>query len=187
MFEKTEIKKPNFTIRMLLNHIHSAKAGDKPSLKAFTHFTLACTHNNEASIGDKLMDLATYLKEPLSLNAEKVINLGSEISPLWGVRLNLGANETAFRNKLSVLFDDLMCHEMNGVRYLWNPTSATEMKCPHITIGSKPEDRNTAQKLVDDAYTFTFERMDYKKIGPNDPHVTIDLAVQNEFPAVKIK
>lgn len=47
MFNKTEIRKPNYTIRMLLSYIHTDKLGETPSLKPFSHFTLACTHNNE--------------------------------------------------------------------------------------------------------------------------------------------
>lgn len=44
MFEKTEIKKPNYTARMLLSRIDSEKAKSPLQLKPFSHFTLACTH-----------------------------------------------------------------------------------------------------------------------------------------------
>lgn len=180
MFERTEIQKPNYTVRILLSHIYSDKTEENPVLKPFSHFTLACTHNNESNISEIFDSLAAYLQGPLSLGASEVVNLGTELKPLWAVRLNLGTNAEDFRMKLSCLFDNVMCHEMNGVRYLWNPMEDQQMKCPHITIGPNAEDQNKAQKLVDDAYTFTFDRIDYKQVGPHDPHVTMDLSVQNE-------
>lgn len=180
LFSNTEVQKPNYTIRMLLSDIQSEKGGDKPKLKPFSHFTLACTYQNEESINEKFALLFNYLQGPLTLSAEEVVNLASEEKPLWAVKLNLGENAEAFRMELSQLFDNIMCHELNGTRYLWNPTGDQQMKCPHITIGPNVEDYNKAKKLVDDEYLFTFDRMDYKQLGPHDPHVTMDLSTQHE-------
>lgn len=175
MFSKTEIQKPNYTIRMLLSDIYSETDEDKPKLKPFSHFTLACTHQSEEGMEVVFENLSDYLQGPLTLSAEEVVNLASEEKPLWAVKLNLGANAEAFRAELSRLFDNMMCHEMNGVRYLWNTEDVQALKCPHITIGPNTEDRNKAEVLVNNAYTFTFERMDYKQVGPHDPRVTKDL------------
>lgn len=180
MFAKTEIIKPNYTIRMLLSALSSDKEGDVPKLKPFSHFTLACTHDNEASVADLFADLANYLQGPLKLTADEVVNLGTTQKPLWAVRLNLGENEDVFRAELSRLFDDIMSHEMNGVRYLWNPASDQETKCPHITIGFSAEDQQKANDLVDGHYEFTFERMDYKQVGPHNPHLIQELTTQAE-------
>lgn len=175
MFEKTEIQKPNYTARMLLSRIDSESSEGTLQLKPFSHFTLACTHEDEPGVVDIFESLASYLGGPLTLKAEEVVNLGSESKPLWAVRLNLGENAVSFRTELSRLFDDMMCHEMNGVRYLWGAESDQESKCPHITIGPNTSDRDKAQILVDNGYSFTFERMDYKQVGPHDPHVIKEL------------
>ena len=180
MFARTEIIKPNYTIRMLLSSLSSNQGSDAPKLKSFSHFTLACTHDNEASVADSFDSLADYLKGPLTLTANEVVNLASEEKPLWAVRLNLGENEAGFRAELSRLFDNIMCHEMNGVRYLWNPTGDQETKCPHITIGASAEDRQKASDLVDGHYGFIFDRMDYKQLGPHDPYLIKELTVQAE-------
>lgn len=79
--------------------------------------------------------------------------------------------------------DERLIKEVNGVRYLWNPTGDQDMKCSHITIGGAADDRNKAQILVDGEYAFTFERMDYKQVGPHDPCVTKDLTIQQESTA----
>lgn len=53
-------------------------------------------------------------------------------------------------------------------------TSSTnpQKRCAHITIGPKPEDLEVAKKLLQSKCEFVFTQMDYKKVGPNDPHVT---------------
>jgi hypothetical protein len=179
MFERSEIQKPNYTVRLLLSHIYS-ETGEDIRLKPYSHFTLACTLRDEPSIDHLFGLLADYLDGPLTLAAEEVVNLGTYEKPLWAVRLNLGENEAAFRDELSQLFDDIICHEMNGVRYLWNPTGNQEIKCPHVTIGSSVEDGQKAQKLVDGHYEFTFDRIDYKQVGNHDPYPTKELTEKAE-------
>lgn len=180
MFAQTEIKKPNFMARLLVNRIDSENAEGTIELKPFSHFTLVCTHADEPSIVDIFERLALYLRGPLTLKADEVVNLGSDSKPLWAVRLGLGENPASFRTELSRLFDDIMCHEMNSVRYLWGAVGDQESKCPHITIGPNISDRDKAQTLVNNGYSFTFERMDYKQVGPHDPHVIKELTTEVE-------
>ena len=173
----TAPKGPEFTARMLLTDITSPEQAETLRLKPFTHFTLACTLENEDPIvSESFEQLADFLGGPASFKAEEVVNFGSDDLPLWVVKLHLGAQEEQLRSVLGKLFDPIMCPERNGTLYLWNPAPGQDAKCPHITIGSKKEDKELASKLVAQRCEFIFDQVDYKKGGPNDPHLSRTLS-----------
>jgi hypothetical protein len=166
---------PEYTIRMLLGNTHS-ESKDIPELKPFSHFTLGCTSKDEApQITIALDELAKYFEDSAEFQPETVINLGTQDKPLWALTLNLGSEEKNLRDLFSRLFDPMMSMERNGVRYLWNPTEKSQKKCPHLTIGPRKEDFQIAEKLLNSNCRFSFSRIDYKRVGPNDPHVSIEL------------
>ncbi len=172
---------PAYTVRMLLSNITSAQCTDIPKLKPFSHFTLACTRDDQAAQVTASFDrLVDRLKNPIVFKANQVINLGSAEQPLWAVKLTLGNEQEQLREFLSELFDSIMTHERNGTLYLWQPTSGAELKCPHVTIGAKEEDRIIATKLVAENCELMFDQVDYKKVGPTDPHVSRSLRPLNE-------
>ena len=171
-------KGPEYTIRMLLGNVHS-ESKEVPTLKPFSHFTLGCTHADEsAKITDAFDKLTTYFKGSVIFKPEAVINLGSEAQPLWALRLNLGSKEAELRATLSELFDSVMSAERNGVVYLWQSTEASQKKCPHLTIGPRKEDYETAEKLLQANCEFQFNQLDYKKLGPKDPHISRKLELE---------
>lgn len=178
-----KLKTPNYTIRMLLDHIKS-ESNEIPTLKQFTHFTLGCTYEDEilkvATAFDKFSD---FFKESVTFQAETFVNLGSETQPLWGVSLNLGCNEGNIRAFFSEYFDPIMCKERNGILYLWRPREGSQKRCPHITIGSTNNDLEIAQKLLQIKSEFVFKQVDYKKIGRYDAHVIrrLDCQVSNKI------
>lgn len=170
--QKPIIPKPKYTIRLLVNHSSSVGA----ELNRFSHCTLACTFLNLADdVATKLDELVDYFGDSVTFKAKDVVNLRSEAAPLWAVRLDLGEKEKDLRALFSKLFDNIMWPETNGVQYLWDSPSPITKKCPHITIGTRPEDQVKAQALVDRKYSFVFEQVDYKQIGEYDPHVTKSL------------
>lgn len=160
---------------MLLSEVKS-ETKETPKLKLFSHFTLGCTYVDEAPVVKEALEkLSSFLKSPATFRAESIINLGTKTQPLWGVTLSLGSTEESLRATLSNLFDSIMCPERNGVLYLWKPNESSQKRCPHITIGPKQEDQETAKKLLELNCLFTFNRLDYKKVGPHDPHVIKNL------------
>lgn len=174
---KQNLKAPAYTARMLLTNLISRRGIEAPKLKPFSHFTLACTLEDEAPKIAKSFDLlANFLKGPTSFKAEEVVNLGSGVSPLWAVKLSV---EAGLSNKLSKLFDNMMCPERNGILYLWSPERpGQQLKCPHITIGPQKEDEETAHRLVAEEFEFIFDQMDYKKVGPHDPLLSQSLQLE---------
>lgn len=176
--DSTTIKPPAYTVRMLLDHIKSSTEADIPKLKPFSHFTLACTVEDEAlQVAESFKQLATYfesavLEGGVSFKAETVVNLSTDAAPLWGVKLALGSTEEALRDKLGQLFDSMMSNERNGVRYLWKSADEATKRCPHITIGLGVVNEEIARKLVALQCEFIFNQVDYKKVGPHDPHVS---------------
>jgi hypothetical protein len=155
---------------MLLGTVVSA-TGDAPKLKPFSHFTLGCTSEDEASkITGAFGELTKFLRGPVTLQAKRVVNLGSETQPLWGVELDV---DPSLRTMFSTLFDPTMCPERNGTLYSWAGAEPSAKKCPHVTLGPNDDDLRTARRLLD--CTFTFSALDYKKVGPHDPQVSISL------------
>ncbi len=171
-------KSPEYTIRLLLSNVQS-ESKETPKLKQFSHFTLGCTYADETSkVKMALEKLADFFKNTISFKAESVVNLGSEAQPLWGISLSLGSKEKSLRAIFSDQFDSIMCPERNGILYLWQPTENSQTKCPHITIGPRKEDLEIAKKLLELNCEFVFNQVDYKKVGPHDPHVTKTLEPQ---------
>lgn len=171
---------PAYTVRMLLGEITSQKEKDAiPKLKPYSHFTLACTLEDESEkVNEGMQHLSSSLGEPISFKAKEVINLGTEEQPLWGIKLDLGSKEEELRHMLSDLFDPMMCPERNGNLYLWKAAHGKAAKCPHITVGSRSEDLEIAQKLIAEECGFIFDQVDYKKVGPHDPHISVTLGHQ---------
>ncbi len=170
---------PAYTVRMLLTDIQVPEGTESPKLKPFSHFTLSCTVEDEAAqVTAAFEKLANSLGGAISFKAGEVINLGSVEMPLWGVKLDLGAREEELRNVFSELFDPMMCPERNGTLYLWKPTEGQAAKCPHITIGPKDDAKELAIKLVAQGCEFIFDQVDYKKVGPQDPHISKTLTLQ---------
>jgi len=181
MFKSTSTAQgPAYTVRLLLGTV-SSSSGATTKLKPFTHFTLACTSDDQTKkISESIETLAKDLGQPLSLKGEAVVNLGTESSPLWAIKLDLGAQEKKLRATLGKLFDSSMCPERNGTTYLWEATTGqSETKCPHITLGPKQEDYELAKKMIEGSCVFTFDQVDYKKVGPHDPHFSKSLPVRN--------
>ena len=71
-----------------------------------------------------------------------------------------------------------MSPERNGVLYLWKPVLGAAEKSPHITLGPKDKDQETAYAWVDKKYEFTFNQIDYKKIGAHNPLVSHTLQLK---------
>lgn len=168
-------KVPEYTIRMLLSNV-KAESKEIPKLKSFTHFTLGCTYADEhLKVTTAFEKLADIFKDSVTFKAEKVVNLGSEAQPLWGVGLSLGSNEKTIRNYFSDLFDSIMCPERNGILYLWQSKDESQIRYPHLTIGPRREDLEIAKNLLELNCEFIFNQIDYKKVGPHDPHITTNL------------
>lgn len=172
---------PNFTVRMLLTSFEPS-AGI--SLKPFSHFTLGCTEEDQVSrIEEGSEILAKEFNGGISFKADDVINLASESKPLWAIKLNLGPKEAELRKLLGSQIDPIMCSESDGNLYLWDPDHVeggkSFLKCPHITLGSKEEDRNKGLEIL--GSNFNFATIDYKKIGPHDPHFSKELIVKEEL------
>ncbi|MFI4919102.1 MAG: hypothetical protein ACHP65_06065 [Legionellales bacterium] len=181
MFKFTAPKQqgPAYTLRMLLGTINSPIDAESPKLKPFAHFTLACTSADETEkVSKAVANVIEYLGKPLSLKGEAVLNFGTKERPLWVIKLNLGEQEKALREVLGKSFDSIMCPEQSGVCYQWTPNADNSEKCPHITVGTKDEDELLATKLVNDSCEFVFDQIDYKKVGPHDPHVSYALRPQ---------
>jgi len=175
---------PAYTARMLLSEVvPSIKDTEAPKLKPFSHFTLACTAEDEsARISEAFEALAKHLGKPVSFTAEEVVNLGGEAQALWGVKLNLDSHPE-LRDLLGSFFDSMMCPERNGTLYTWKPALGQTTKCPHITIGAKIEDKTIADRLVAEGCVFVFDQVDYKKVGPHDPHLSMSLNAEKAFGA----
>jgi len=164
---------PQYTIRLLLKNVETT-GNENINLKPFSHFTLGCTLNDETEkVSASFEILSKFLKGPVSFKAEGIVNLGSESRPLWGIKFNIGSEKEGFRNEFGKLFDPLMCKERNGILYLWNQGNNQEQRCAHMTLGQTQEDKEKAEKLLN--CKFTFDQMDYKKIGPHDPHLSMSL------------
>lgn len=165
---------PNYTSRMFLTGVipsstESSRTIDQ--LNKFSHFTLACTDvDNAYEIGLAFEKITTALQNPVLLKAIESINLGSSDKPLWAIRIGLGKNEAEFRKFMGELFDGIMCPERNGILYTWRQQEGSSLKTPHVTLGSTDRDKLLSEQLV--GCGLVFGRMDYKKVGPNDPHVS---------------
>ena len=170
-----EVSHPKYTIRLLLDKVESPSLVRPHKLKAYSHFTLGC-HSKDYTpqINESFNLLADIWKKPISFDASEVVNLGSEDDPLWAIKLDFGFEEKELRELLGSLFDDLMCHERNGILYKWNPKINENKKVPHVTIGRNHEDQQFANSLV--GCKFIFNQMDYKQVGPHDPHISKALA-----------
>ena len=176
-------RNPEYTVRMLLDKTIAEHKEQIPRLKPFSHFTLGCTYADETlKVTQALETLFVFFKGSVFFNVEAVVNLGSEMQPLWGVSLNLGKNEKALRAMFAAQFDSIMCPAPDGVLYLWQPTEGAPKRCSHITIGPRTEDLAVAKKLVELNCIFTFNQIDYKKIGPHDPHISKTLAEAHKTP-----
>lgn len=162
---------PQYTIRFLLQNAQNANK-QNVQLKPFSHFTLGCTMKDEGSIPSAFQKIVEYFKGPVTFKAEEVRNLGSENQPLWAVKLALGDKGKDIQNFLSDLFDSIMCPD-RGVTYLWKSENDKTQRCAHITIGPRKEDQEFANTLVE--CDFTFHQVDYKKVGPHDPHISLSL------------
>lgn len=178
LFTQSTQTGPNYTIRALVTDIDGASP---KQLKPFSHFTLGCTSNDEMStILKGMVCLAKLAKNNLCLTIEGVVNLGDEAKPLWALKLKDDAiMDINMRQIFGTLFDHTMCKEKNGVCYLWRAEHKDNLKCPHITVGPKEEDRLLATSLIGKKVGFNY--LDYKKVGPHDPHVRIDLVTFNNL------
>lgn len=178
MFEKKENTAPNFTTRMLVTDVKVGKeVQEKITLNEFAHFTLNCTANDESeTMKISIHSLAEKLKSEISFKVSELVNFGDENAPLWAVKLDLGSLEKHFRQMFSNLFDSTMCKERNGTLYLWDATNSGSEKCPHVTIGRDPKDLMLAKKLVELDCELVFGRIDYKKVGPNKPEISVCLS-----------
>ena len=154
---------PTHTVRLL--------ASDNDNLfkvKKFAHFTLACMDGDKgAQVADSISQLADHFNGPVQFQATDIVNFGTDLKPLWVLKLSLGASEDALRAKFSELFDSMMGPELNGVLYSWIPGEGQEQKCPHVTIGPNKAD---AEQFI--GSVITFDQIDYKPLGPHDPMVT---------------
>lgn len=160
---------PKYTVRFLLTQLSSKLTDEIPKLKDYSHFTL-CALNDHTHVTSQLFDkIAEYFNQPVNLTAETVVNLSSDEDPLYAIKLNVN-DET--RNFLSESFDSIMVHEMNGTKYTWKKTTDTELKCPHITLGRRPEDNELGQYLIKNGFVFTFGQLDCKRVGCFDPHLS---------------
>lgn len=175
---------PEYTVRMLLSETVSGVSAvevkeDKenskvPVLKKFSHFTLGCTSKDETvKVSEALEKLAEFFKKPVTFTAEEAVdlNLNTKEEPLWAVRLNLGEKEEDVRAIFAEQFDSIMCAEQNGTLYQWSSKEDKTKKCPHITIGKTKADEEIANQLVNMKCKFTFNQIDYKRVGPHDPTI----------------
>lgn len=181
-------KAPEYTVRMLLAKT-TAEHKEVPQLKEFSHFTLGCTYADEtAKVTLALEKLSELFKDTVTFDAEAAVNLGSENQPLWAVSLNLGKDEEVIRAFFSAQFDPIMCPERNGILYQWQYKEGASKKCPHITLGPRKEDEATAKKLVELKCKFIFDRIDYKRVGPHDPHISkvLEKIREKDFSNLKI-
>ena len=181
--EEVKKVKPEYTIRMLLEKVEAPSASSAeitPQLKPFSHFTLGCNADDKTyQVIEAFNNLLTEcaLKNIFfTFDAIQVKNLtNDDKNPLWAIELKIS---NALRHIFASNFDAMMCPEMDGNLYLWG----NETKCPHITLGKTEEDKLKGLKLLESGSIFHFNKLDYKRVGPHDPHRSIDLTKSHANP-----
>lgn len=167
---------PKYTGRLLITAVESVDGKDLLSeLRKHSHCTILRTQEDLADeVKKKFGSIACQRKnESLVWIGDAVVQFGLPTRPVWVLHLR---EPEGLRPLLSKELDPIMEPEQNGL-FLWLKDSKRDGFVRedefHLTFGPTEEDRQRALSFVN--CRFYSNQMDYKKVGPCDPHVVVML------------